>query len=397
MQVYRPKLMEKKLKTYKKRASQWRKAHPSDPLPNDDRDDATFEYQNLAYPAHVLPDEIALTLSEQELADLPHPEKNPLYRNKYTTAVDPRNFLTTLEYKVNGQSIIWDYNTGYVHLTAIWKALGNNKADILNLLDNAPELEPYLRRVRGGFLKIQGSWLDFDHCYKLAAKICWKIRYALVPVFGVRFLDDVLTPSDFGYGELKLNLYLPGDPNDKTSENKKRRKRMRLEDLKKAKKAKKFAQPTDDYAQMMSASASLRQLKFGKPVLPTIPKLPSLRSCSLPNESALISDDEGARSDPEHLVRPVPVLASSGLPSFSSFSPTYRPEYRPEYRPDYRYEFDGVYRKLTPLPPGPFGSLLKAAEMSRAPIPVSLPTPPASSDFPKEKKESKMDIKRLIW
>lgn len=230
-----PKLNEKKLKQYKKKSLVLKRnilngtngaTHADLKLHNDELDDESFNYKDLRYPIHSIPKPIFDQIPKNQLMHLPHKSLNPIIRNKYTTSVDSRNYFTTFEYKINDQSIIWDYNTGYVHLTGIWKALGNSKADILNLLDNAPELEPYLKRVRGGFLKIQGSWLNYDNCYKLACKICWDIRYCLVPIFGIKFLDDVLTPSDFGYGELKLNSYMPGDPNDKTSENKKKRKKV---------------------------------------------------------------------------------------------------------------------------------------------------------------------------
>lgn len=45
---------------------------------------------------------------------------------------------------------------GYVHFTGIWKALGNSKADIVKMVDSNPELK--VKKIRGGFLKIQGTW-----------------------------------------------------------------------------------------------------------------------------------------------------------------------------------------------------------------------------------------------
>ena len=43
---------------------------------------------------------------------------------KYSTsAIDPlRNYVTVFEYNINNHWIIWDYETGFVHLTGIWKA-----------------------------------------------------------------------------------------------------------------------------------------------------------------------------------------------------------------------------------------------------------------------------------
>jgi hypothetical protein len=64
---------------------------------------------------------------------------------------------------------MWDRENGYVHFTGIWKALGNNKADIARLVDTHPDLASTIKKVRGGFLKIQGTWfVNFfltNECY----------------------------------------------------------------------------------------------------------------------------------------------------------------------------------------------------------------------------------------
>lgn len=51
---------------------------------------------------------------------------------------------------------MWDRETGYVHFTGIWKALGNSKSDIVKMVDSNPELGT--KKIRGGFLRIQGTW-----------------------------------------------------------------------------------------------------------------------------------------------------------------------------------------------------------------------------------------------
>jgi hypothetical protein len=80
-----------------------------------------------------------------------------------------------------------DMDDGYILWTGIWKALGNHKgewggfraqcdrhncflpfsyhatllartADIVKMLESQPELATQLRRVRGGYLKIQGQY-----------------------------------------------------------------------------------------------------------------------------------------------------------------------------------------------------------------------------------------------
>lgn len=147
--------------------------------------------------------------------------KNKIYPaievKKYSTsAIDPvRNYLTVFEYLINNQWIIWDYETGYVHLTGIWKAaLASNeyisnpniKADIVKLLESTPkEYHEYIKRIRGGFLKIQGTWLPYSLCRMLARRFSYYIRYQLIPLFGIDFPDYCLHPSDPRFGELKLD------------------------------------------------------------------------------------------------------------------------------------------------------------------------------------------------
>lgn len=130
---------------------------------------------------------------------------------KYSTsAIDPlRNYLTVYEYPVNKHWVIWDYETGFVHLTGIWKASLNeqaednqqqlqpqqyvpkshSKADIVKLLETTPkQYQQHIKRIRGGFLKIQGTWLPYYLCKIVARKFCYYIRYELVPIFGEDFL-----------------------------------------------------------------------------------------------------------------------------------------------------------------------------------------------------------------
>lgn len=137
------------------------------------------------------------------------PSASSIVMKKYSTAVDSRKFLTVYEFMVNNQWIIWDYHTGYVHLTGLWKAIGNNKADIVKLIENSPELEPDIKRVRGGYLKIQGTWVPFEIAKALAARTCYFIRYALVPLFGNSFPESCLKPNEPGFGQLQMKLTDP--------------------------------------------------------------------------------------------------------------------------------------------------------------------------------------------
>ncbi|KAH3668364.1 hypothetical protein OGAPHI_002118 [Ogataea philodendri] len=156
------------------------------------------------YPIQPIPPATSARIpkDQQELV----PVASAITKRKYSTSIDPRNYLTVFEYKINDSWIIWDYYSGLVHLTGLWKAIGNSKADIVKLIDSSPELEPDLKRVRGGFLKIQGTWIPFEIARKLASRFCYKIRYALVPMFGESFVDECLKPYEKGFGMLRLKV-----------------------------------------------------------------------------------------------------------------------------------------------------------------------------------------------
>lgn len=102
-----------------------------------------------------------------------------------------------------------DCETGMVHFTGIWKALGHTKADVVKLVESDPTIAPYLRKVRGGYLKIQGTWLPFDTARTLARRVAWQVRYDLIPLFGPEFPDTCLGPGEPGFGQLLLSAPKP--------------------------------------------------------------------------------------------------------------------------------------------------------------------------------------------
>lgn len=174
-----------------------------------------FAYE-VKFPVQTVPQNLHIPPEQQAL--MPNPDTD-IAMKKYATSVDERNFLTVYEFMVNNQWVIWDYYTGYVHLTGLWKAIGNNKADIVKLVENSPDLEPLIRRVRGGFLKIQGTWLPFPIAKALASRTCYHIRFALIPIFGETFPDSCLQPHEPGFGQLQMHL---------STTTKRRRKRTTL-------------------------------------------------------------------------------------------------------------------------------------------------------------------------
>ncbi|KAL1917422.1 uncharacterized protein VTP21DRAFT_3815 [Calcarisporiella thermophila] len=126
---------------------------------------------------------------------------------KYSTSLDPRGFIPVYEFTINDQVIMWDRETGEVHFTGIWKALGNSKTDIVRMIDSNPDLP--VKKIRGGFLRIQGTWIPFEYAELLARRTCYEIRYELVPLFGPRFPDNCLRPGEPGFGCLLLHPDLP--------------------------------------------------------------------------------------------------------------------------------------------------------------------------------------------
>ncbi|KAH3901277.1 Xbp1p SCDLUD_002767 [Saccharomycodes ludwigii] len=51
------------------------------------------------------------------------------------------------------------------------------------------ELNTLIQRIRGGLIKIQGSWLPFEICKELCSRFCYPIRYILTPIFGHDFVQ----------------------------------------------------------------------------------------------------------------------------------------------------------------------------------------------------------------
>jgi hypothetical protein len=105
-------------------------------------------------------------------------------KGRYITSNDPRGYIPVYEYPLNGQWIMLDIDDVYILWTGIWKALGNSKADIVKMIDSQPDLASLIRRVRGGYLKIQGTWMPYEVALRLARRVAWPIREDLVPLFG---------------------------------------------------------------------------------------------------------------------------------------------------------------------------------------------------------------------
>ncbi|KAJ6543567.1 hypothetical protein DFH09DRAFT_1390749 [Mycena vulgaris] len=147
-------------------------------------------------------------------------------KGRYITSNDPRGYIPVYEYPLNSQWIMMDIDDGYILWTGIWKgscptlllsgilkvhALSSSStseitpcpsADIVKMIDSQPELAHVIRRVRGGYLKIQGTWMPFEVALRLARRVAWNIREDLIPLFGPNFPSTCLSPDQPGYGQV---------------------------------------------------------------------------------------------------------------------------------------------------------------------------------------------------
>lgn len=307
----------------------------------------------------------------QQIGDIPlekvHSVKSIYPRietKKYSTsAIDPsRNYVTVYEYSINNQWIIWDYETGFVHLTGIWKASINDeinthknlKADIVKLLESTPrQYHQYIKRIRGGFLKIQGTWLPYDLCKILAKRFCYHIRYELIPIFGNSFPDECLSPSHKGFGELKL---------DETNDN-----ARGIWDSK-----------TD------SKSHKVVKQRFSSLIdSPVI-----IKSSSLPHLVTPINQLPWVNIVPTHSIQQLPQTAGSLAPLYLS-TPQQTPQ-QPAYQPNAFYptpydDFNALHKSAFQFPPQQHNPPATLKQPSRGDSPHHAPqsprhTPPSPHD-----------------
>ena len=50
------------------------------------------------------------------------------------------------------------------------QSLSIHAADIVKMIESQPDLASKLRRVRGGYLKIQGTWMPYEIALRLARR-----------------------------------------------------------------------------------------------------------------------------------------------------------------------------------------------------------------------------------
>lgn len=109
-------------------------------------------------------------------------------------------------------AVLWDYKNGMVQITPFFKALNHVKVSTVlstahhmnsyniqtapsRALNSNEGLQDLAIHVNGGCIHAQGYWIPYACAKELCASFCYKIRWALTPLFGPDFADEC-TPED---------------------------------------------------------------------------------------------------------------------------------------------------------------------------------------------------------
>ncbi|KAJ5730375.1 APSES transcription factor Xbp1 [Penicillium malachiteum] len=126
-----------------------------------------------------------------------------------------RDYFNVFQYtfKVPGEDtewmIMWDYNIGLVRTTHLFKCIGHTKTAPGRVIANSAGLRDICHSITGGSLAAQGYWMPYGVARAVALTFCWKIRYALTPVFGNDFPDQCIEPSNGGQTSLSSIIVDP--------------------------------------------------------------------------------------------------------------------------------------------------------------------------------------------
>ncbi|KAJ5544491.1 hypothetical protein N7535_007110 [Penicillium sp. DV-2018c] len=103
-------------------------------------------------------------------------------------------------------TVMWDYNIGIVRITHLFKCMGHPKTTPGKVLNQNPGLKDICHSITGGALSAQGYWMPYDCAKALAATFCWKIRFALTPLFGNDFPDMCIPITERGkFGRMVID------------------------------------------------------------------------------------------------------------------------------------------------------------------------------------------------
>lgn len=185
------------------------------------------EHYTVKYPVQKIPSKF--TSNTKVAAQL---NSLKIEKKKYTTNIDLRNFLTVYEYALGGNWVIWDYHHGLVFFTGLYKICNEgDKWDYLKIIDRYSMGDmASIKRIRGGYLKIQGTWIPYKLAYELSSKFAYKYRHQLIPLFGEKFVQDCVSPTQDNFKNFdKINIKNTNIPPSITLPNMKRRMSLNLD------------------------------------------------------------------------------------------------------------------------------------------------------------------------
>jgi hypothetical protein len=149
-------------------------------------------------------------------------------------------------FKIPGEektwTVMWDYNIGLVRTTHLFKCNDYSKVRTVRqkgygsvrranvfaqttpakMLNANPGLRDICHSITGGALAAQGVyplgwivhmctdgskgyWMPFEAAKAVAATFCWKIRYALTPLFGTDFPSMCIPPQGAQFGKMIID------------------------------------------------------------------------------------------------------------------------------------------------------------------------------------------------
>ncbi|PGH36411.1 hypothetical protein GX50_00747 [[Emmonsia] crescens] len=108
-------------------------------------------------------------------------------------------------------TVMWDYNIGLVRTTSLFRCNNYSKTAPAKMLNANPGLREICHSITGGALAAQGYWMPFEATKAVAATFCWKIRYALTPLFGVEFISMCIPPDDPRFGRWTIDQSIVRD------------------------------------------------------------------------------------------------------------------------------------------------------------------------------------------
>ncbi|KAJ5125185.1 hypothetical protein N7448_004511 [Penicillium atrosanguineum] len=105
-------------------------------------------------------------------------------------------------------TVMWDYNVGLVRTTHLFKCLGYAKTVPGKALRNNKGLEDICHSITGGAILAQGYWWPYEAAKAMAAQFCWKIRYALTPLFGTDFPSMCIPEGQPSHGIMRIDAHI---------------------------------------------------------------------------------------------------------------------------------------------------------------------------------------------